>query len=133
MAGLIELVAIVALLQYFMFGMAVGKARRQYKVKAPAMSGHPMFDRIYRVQANTLEGLIMFLPALFLAAKYWADHGILGYVVAALAVVSVIGRHIYARSYVKDPSSRHMGFGLVMLPILLLLALAVAGIISASL
>ena len=63
-----ELVAIVislALLQYSVFGMLVGTARGTYEIKAPAITGHPIFDRYYRVHMNTLEQLIIFIPSIF--------------------------------------------------------------------
>ena len=68
----IHLVAALALLQYLLFGALVGKARGQYGVKAPAVTGHEGFERMYRVQMNTLELLVAFLPALGLAGLYWS-------------------------------------------------------------
>ena len=79
---------------------------------------------MYRVQMNTLETLIAFLPALFLASKYWPT-----LLVAGLGAVYIIGRHIYWRAYVSDPSKRGIGFMLSMLPTLFLLVLALVGII----
>jgi glutathione S-transferase len=79
---------------------------------------------MYRVQMNTLETLIAFLPALFLAAKYWPSP-----LVAGLGVIYVIGRHVYWRAYVSDPSKRGIGFMLSMFPTLFLLILALVGIV----
>ena len=101
----VELVAVIAVLQFFSYGALTGLARRQSGLKAPAVTGHEGFERMYRVQMNTLETLIAFLPALFLAAKYWPT-----LLVAGLGVVYVIGRHIYWRAYVSDPSKRGIGF-----------------------
>ena len=60
------IVVVLALVQYFAFGILVGMARGKYGVDAPAISGDPVFERYYRVHQNTLEQLIMFLPAMFL-------------------------------------------------------------------
>ncbi len=119
----VELVAIFALLQFFAFGALTGKARRLSGLKAPTMIGDEGFERMYRVQMNTLEMLIAFLPALFLAAKYWPALW-----VAGLGVVYLIGRHLYWRAYVSKPSTRGTGFMLTMVPTLALLALALLGV-----
>jgi glutathione S-transferase len=120
----VELVAVTAVLQFFMFGALTGRARRDSGLKAPAITGHEGFERMYRVQMNTLETLVAFLPVLFLAAKYWPAP-----LVAGLGAVYLIGRHLYWRAYVSDPSKRGMGFMLSMLPTLGLLVLALVGII----
>ncbi|CAA9892398.1 MAPEG family protein [Candidatus Methylobacter favarea] len=59
-----HIVTILAVLQFFLFGILVGRARRQHRVKAPATSGHELFERAFRVHMNTLEQLVGFLPAL---------------------------------------------------------------------
>jgi uncharacterized MAPEG superfamily protein len=102
----------------------VGRARGKYDVKAPAISGDPVFDRYYRVHQNTLEQLVVFLPAIFL-------YSYLGnpMYAAGFGVVYLIGRMIYLRSYLKDPGSRGLGFMLTFLPSVLMLigALFMAG------
>lgn len=120
----VELVAVLAVAQYLAFGVLTGKARGQSGLKAPAVSGHDGFERMYRVQMNTLETLVAFLPGLFLAARYWP-----AYLVAGLGVVYLIGRVIYWRAYVRDPSKRALGFMLSMVPTLGLCVLALVGII----
>lgn len=120
----IDLVAVLALLQLMFFGILVGSARGKYGVHAPATSGHPQFDRVYRVQMNTLELLVMFLPALYLAAHYWSPVP-----VAAGGVVYLLGRMVYWRAYAKDPASRSLGFGLSIFPILGFLLATLAGIV----
>ena len=91
---------------------------------APATTGHPVFERYYRVQMNTVETLIAFLPGLWLAAKYWPPH-----VVAAIGAVYLIGRVVYLRGYISDPGKRHTGYLLSMLPTMLLLLGALIGAI----
>lgn len=110
MAWVIIVVAL-ALIQYTVFGAMVGKARGTYKVEAPAVHGNPVFERYYRVHMNTLESLIMFLPAIFMFAMY-----VNAEIAAGLGVVFIIGRQVYARAYVKDPKSRGLGFMLTLLP-----------------
>jgi glutathione S-transferase len=122
----VELVAIIAVLQFLSFGALTGRARRQSGLKAPAITGHEGFERMYRVQMNTLELLIAFLPSLLLAAKYWPAH-----LISGLGVIYLIGRLAYWRAYISDPSTRTLGFMLSMLPTMLLAIMAVLGIILA--
>lgn len=112
----VAIVIVLALLQYFVFGLLVGRARAKFDVHAPAVTGHPVFERYYRVHQNTLELMIMFIPAIVLFG-YWVrpDLG------AGIGFVYVIGRVIYLRAYISDPARRGLGFGLSVLPILILL------------
>jgi glutathione S-transferase len=103
----VDIVTALALLQYLLFGWKVGSARERYGVRAPAVSGHEIFERRFRVQQNTLEQLIAFLPGLYLFARYW--HPVWG---AAIGVVYLLGRELYSAAYVRDPSKRGTGFGL---------------------
>jgi glutathione S-transferase len=103
-----ELVAIVvslSLIEYFIFAAQAGAARGKYNVEAPATTGHPIFERKLRVQQNTLEQLVIFLPAIWLFALY-VNAGI----AAIFGLVFIVGRAIYAQSYVADPSKRTVGF-----------------------
>lgn len=115
----------LAVLQYLVFGSLVGKARGRYGVKAPAVTGHDGFERMYRVQMNTLELLVAFLPALYAAARYWPDHG-----VAAAGGVYLVGRVLYWRAYVSPPASRGLGFVLSIAPVM---ALAISALVPALL
>jgi glutathione S-transferase len=110
------IVMVLALLQFYGFGIAVGGARKRYGISAPATSGHPVFERYFRVQMNTLEQLVAFLPAIWLFAQFIDPHW-----AAALGVVYLTGRMIYFMSYVKEPKSRSLGFALTSLPILIML------------
>ena len=124
----VVLVAVLALLQFAVFGALVGRARVKFGVQAPATTGHEVFERYYRVQYNTMEQLVVFLPALFLSAAYGfgADE-----VSAALGAVYLVGRQLYLHSYVRDPKSRGVGFLLTFLPGALLLLNAAAGTVAA--
>jgi glutathione S-transferase len=97
-------VTLVAVLVYFLITGAVAQARSQYGIKAPAVTGHEGFERIYRVQMNTLEQMAMFLPALWLYAAYVSDRG-----AAVGGLVWVVGRVLYALAYTRDPSTRGPG------------------------
>lgn len=118
----VDLVALLALAQFIFFGVLVGRARVQFGVKAPATSGHEGFDRIYRVQMNTLELLVVFLPSLYLAARHFPAAGL-----AAAGAVYLLGRLVYWRAYVANPGSRGLGFMLSALSAYGLLLAALVG------
>lgn len=120
----VELIALIALLQFLAFGAMVGRARDKYGVAAPAVVGHEMFERAYRVQVNTMELLVLLLPSLYLAAGLWSAT-----YAAVCGAVYIVGRTIYWRAYMGEPKSRTLGFGLSIGPILVLL---VASLISVA-
>ena len=124
---LVHIVVVLALVQFLFFCFAVGKARGTYKVAAPATTGNEMFERYFRVQMNTLELLVIFVPAILIFGQYLG-----AYVAVALGVVYLVGRLIYFTSYVKDPKSRSMGYGLSALPVMILLAGSIFGAIRAA-
>jgi glutathione S-transferase len=111
----VDIVTALALLQFVVFGFKVGSARGRYGVKAPAVTGNETFERYFRVQQNTLEQLIVFLPGLYLFSHYFKPQ-----VAAVLGAIYLIGREIYAFTYVKDPAKREIGFGLTFLPTVIL-------------
>ena len=107
----VAIVTILALAQYVYFGIQVGGAHQKYGIKVPAMNGDPQFECINRVHQNTLEQLVVLIPALWLYAYFvnplWG---------AGMGVVYLIGRFIYSSAYKKDPSTRTLGFMLSFLP-----------------
>ncbi|MEY4642202.1 MAG: hypothetical protein RLZZ227_2196 [Pseudomonadota bacterium] len=114
---LVILIVMLALIQYIVFAAQVGNARVKYGVKAPAVSGHPVFERRLRVQMNTLEQLIIFIPALVSYA--WLADSLEWYgseIAAFLGVIYLIGRQLYARAYQQDPQKRSVGFMLSFMP-----------------
>ena len=113
---LVHFVAMLAVLQYLVFGALVGRARGLYGVKAPAVTGHERFERAYRIHMNTLELLVALLPAMYVAACYWPPAW-----AAGAGVVYLVGRVLYWRSYSKDPDSRALGFLLSIAPLGVLL------------
>ena len=100
MFHLTALVTCLAILAYFLISFRVAKARETYGIKAPAVSGNPDFERIYRVQMNTLEWMPVFLPALWLFAIYVSDA-----IAAALGVVWIIGRILYMIATPRPPTN----------------------------
>ena len=117
------IVTFLVLAQYVLFGIQVGSLRGKHSVKAPATTGHEEFERMNRVHQNTLEQLVLFLPALWIHALYanpmWG---------AALGLVFFIARFMYRAEYLNDPGSRSPGFTLSFVPsaVLLIWALVAA-------
>src|SRR5258708_25261486 len=101
------LVTIAALLVYFYMGLRVGRARGKYSIAAPAISGHPDFERAFRIQANTLEWLPLFLVSLWLFSLYWNDVA-----AAVVGLVWIACRILYLTGYSKAAEARSRGFGL---------------------
>lgn len=105
------IVTVLAIMQFYWFGIEVGKMRGKHECKAPAITGAPEFERMFRVQQNTMEQLVMFLPALWLYASFvnplWG---------AGMGVIYLIGRFIYRLSYVRDPAGRSLGFMISVIP-----------------
>jgi glutathione S-transferase len=104
------LVTCLAILFYFYTSILVSKARGKFGVKLPAISGHPDFERVFRVQMNTLEWMPIFLPSLWLFAIYISDG-----IAAALGTVWIIGRVLYAIGYSKEAKKRGPGFAVQFL------------------
>ncbi len=117
------IVTFLVLAQYVLFGIQVGGMRVKHGVRAPATTGHEEFERMNRVHLNTMEQLVVFLPALWIHAQYanplWG---------AALGLVFIVGRFLYRAEYLKDPGSRSAGFTMSFIPsaVLLIWALVVA-------
>lgn len=125
--NLVATVIGLALVEYFVFGLLVGRARQQYGVAAPAMTGHPIFERYMRVHQNTLEQLVVFIPAMMLFGTYVSSR-----FAALLGVVWIAGRVLYLRGYVADPAQRSTGFALTALPQLILLLGGIVGALLAG-
>ncbi len=120
-----EYVAIITglvLLQTVWFAIQVGTARGKYDCPAPATSGAPEFERANRVHMNTIEQLVILLPALWMFAYYVRPD-----VAAGLGLVFLIGRQIYRSAYLGDPSKRSAGFSIGMLAMLALLVGSIVG------
>ncbi|WP_373538223.1 MAPEG family protein [Microcoleus sp.] len=123
-----SLITISALILYFILTLNVGRARFKYKVSPPQMTGNPDFERVVRVQQNTLEQLILFLPSLWLFSQFispiWA---------AGIGAVWIVGRILFAWGYYQAAEKRAAGFGISTLATLTLLGGSLIGIIMALL
>jgi glutathione S-transferase len=101
---------------------AVGRARAKYRIDAPAISGHPAFERAYRVQMNTLESTLMFLPTLWLAVHdgcvLWGG---------GVGLAWIVGRVWYALAYLQDAGKRGPGYMLGMAGWAALLVMSLIG------
>ena len=122
----VDIVTALAVLQFIVFGFKVGAARGRYGIKAPATTGNEVFERYFRVHMNTLEQLVVFLPGIYLFARYFNP-----LVAAALGVVYLAGRELYAFTYVKDPANRSVGFGMTFLPMVILVLGGLIGAVRA--
>lgn len=116
-------IILLALAQYMYFTMRVGLARGKFGVKAPATSGNESWERIYRVQQNTLEQLVIFIPAMIAFSMYASSRWVL-----LPGVVFLVGRQLYSMEYVKDPDSRTPGMALSLLSNVVLVIGALIGL-----
>ena len=119
---LTSLAIVLALIVYFALGYVVGQARGTWNVTAPATSGHIEFDKRYRVHMNTLEQLVLFIPAAMLAAPVLGDP-----VTAGLGLVWSLARIAFARAYYVDPAKRGPGFTVALLVTAVLAVAAIVG------
>lgn len=124
MSPLPALVTILSLILYFAFTINVGRARRKYKVMPPQMTGDPNFERVLRVQQNTLEQLVLFLPSLWLFSQFVSVP--LG---SGLGGIWILGRIVYAWGYYQAAEKRFIGFGLSSLSTIALLLGSLLGVV----
>ena len=99
------IVTCLAVAFYFFTSAQVARARAAFGIKAPATAGNPDFERVFRVQMNTLEWMPIFLPALWLFAIHIGDAA-----AAALGAVWIVGRILYWNGYRQAANKRSMGF-----------------------
>jgi len=111
-----SLVTALALITYLAVTLNVSRARVKYQVKPPAVTGDSNFERVLRVQQNTLEQLILFLPSLWLFTVY-----VNPYWSAGIGAFWVVGRVLYAWGYYQAAEKRGPGFGISFLSVLVLL------------
>jgi glutathione S-transferase len=121
------IITILVLLVYFYMGGVVGRMRGRHNIVAPAVSGHPEFDRAFRVHANTFEQLIVFLPLLWLATVLYRGFA---WLPAVFGLIFLVGRVLYMQRYMKEPQSRGPGILIGMVAVLGLLVLTIIGIVQ---
>jgi uncharacterized membrane protein YecN with MAPEG domain len=112
-----ELVTLLALVAYLGTVIHCARMRARHRIMAPATSGHPDYERAFRIQQNTLEQLVLFLPALWLFSTL--VNPLAG---AALGAIWVAGRVVYALSYARAPEKRGPGFIVAFVTLVVLLA-----------
>ena len=119
----VYIVLCLAVLFYVFAALNVGRLRRKHGILAPACVGHPEFERAFRVQQNTLEQLVPFLPMAYFFGQLVSPTG-----AAVVGVVWILGRILYMRDYLRDPAKRGPGMMLTLLMLLLL----VFGVLGAA-
>ena len=107
---LTSLVTLLVVFLLFVAALNVGRARVRYRIKAPAVTGHELFERAFRIHMNTLENAVVLLPVLWLYAAFIGDRG-----AGVMGLVWVVGRSWYALAYQRDPAKRSAGFALALL------------------
>jgi len=119
------LIVLLALLQYVWFTGRVGAARGKYKVDAPACDGDEAWNRLFRIQQNTMEQLIVFVPATYAFAFYLSELWVL---VPGLGFL--VGRFLYSAEYLKDPKSRTPGMAITLISNVVLVLGALFGLVK---
>jgi glutathione S-transferase len=104
------LVVMLALVEYIWFTARTGLRRGKYKIEAPATTGNLEFEKAFRVQQNTLEQMIVFIPAAFAFAWYVSGPWVL-----LPGALFIVGRLMYASAYLGDPKKRLPGMIATML------------------
>jgi glutathione S-transferase len=118
------LITCLAIAPYFFTSIQVAKARQAFGIKAPAITGNPDFERVFRVQMNTLEWLPIFLPSLWLFAIYISDP-----IAAVIGLVWIVGRILYMTGYSQAAEKRGRGFRIQAMATILLFLGAVGAIV----
>ncbi len=119
---LVGFVIALALLEYFVFGFLVGRARGTYNVPAPATTGNPTFERYFRAHQNTLEQLVIFVPCMVIFAHVVSEP-----IAAGLGAVFIVGRALYMQGYIAEAGKRGTGFAIGALAQVVLLLGSVIG------
>lgn len=104
---LVAVITVLAVFQYAIFSLMVGLARGRFEVAAPATTGHPEFERYFRVQQNTLERLVIFVPSLWVFSYFVSP--VVG---VGLGLLFIIARTLYCIGYIKAANKRSLGYGL---------------------
>ena len=112
-----ELVTLLALVVYLGTLVYCGRMRSRHRIMAPATSGHPAYERAFRIQQNTLEQLVAFVPSLWLFSLLVNPR-----IGAIPGAIWVLGRVVYAVSYARAPERRGPGFIVAFIVLIVLLA-----------
>ena len=120
------LVTVLATLICLGTAILVARTRGRFKVSPPAMTGAPEVERALRVQGNTTEQVVIFLPLLWVAALYFQ-----GWWAPAIGLVWCVARIVYAFAYMRAPARRGIGFGPSVFACIALAILALIGLVQA--
>jgi len=120
-----SLITLLVVLLIVLAALNVGRARGLYGIKAPAVSGHELFERAFRVHMNTLESAVIMLPALWLYALFIGDVG-----AGVTGAVWLAARVWYAIAYQRDPAKRSAAYGISFLAFIGLWAGALWGVVK---
>jgi len=118
------LLILIALFQYLYFTGRVGMARGKLGINAPSTTGHETFDRMFRVQQNTMEQLVLFIPGMIAFSMYVSARWAL-----LPGLLFIVSRQLYSMEYIKDPASRTPGMTLSLLSNVALLLGALIGLL----
>jgi uncharacterized membrane protein YecN with MAPEG domain len=118
-------VSLLAILIAIGFAILVARTRRATGIQPPAMSGDLRLERALRVQGNTVEGFIVFIPALWLATLYFQ-----GWIPPLIGLIWCLGRIIFAVGYMTSAEKRHVGFTISIFSVLALVILAGVGVVQ---
>ena len=124
----VTIIVMLALIEFVYFGLTVGRARGRHGVQAPAVTGDEHFERFFRAHQNTLEQLVVFIPAIY-AAGYFANE----LFAVAVGVLFLIGRALYFRTYIVDPQKRGPGMIMSLGASLVLVVAALIGAVRVAL
>jgi uncharacterized membrane protein YecN with MAPEG domain len=116
-----------AMIVYQYVSLQVNRARHEYQVRLPEVTGPDGFNRVFRVHMNTLESLPLFLPLLWLSAATWGDVW-----AGALGAAWVVGRFLFAWGYYRAVSLRVCGFGISNTVCVVMLVSCAYGVIAGS-
>jgi len=120
----VYLVILLALAQFLLFSVRTGLARGRYGVDAPKTTGDETWERIFRVQQNTMEQLVMFVPGMLMFAYFVSPRWAL-----LPGVLYLIGRQLYSYLYVANPKKRESGMALTFLSNIALILGALIGLL----
>ena len=121
----VNLVVLTALVEYIVFILIVGATRGKYGVVAPATTGNPQWERFYRIQVNTAEQLVLFIPAIYGFAHYVSEFWATG-----IGAVFLVGRIVYFFGYKKAGEKRLVGAIMTSWPSYVLVIGALIGLVS---
>lgn len=121
------IVTVITLFIYMWMAVQVGNSRGKHDVPAPQNTGPDEFLRTLRVHENTVEGLLLFLPALWMFALTFGDLW-----AALIGLFYPLGRVIYAKGYYEAADKRSRGFMIGLISTAILLVGSLIGFVLAA-